>query len=570
MIVKNEIKNLGTLLSQVLPIIEEVIVVDTGSTDGTLELLQELVVKHSNLKLHHFDWIDDFSAARNYSFSLATKEWLYWVDGDDQIIPDELKQFKENNLVREDVDCWLLNYVYSSTPDGAPQLTLARERFIRRSRNPMWTGAIHESIPIYHMKHEFSAAMTIYHQRDKCGKTFDYNRNKRILGKEYEKNPNDARTAFYYGKELFDAVDPAGILVLEHYLTLPYKYICDHVGALFRLAKHYLVQKNHRKALDYAYEIYNLEHDRQRAEVYWIFGSVEQDLGNYQVAIDWYKRCLTCKPNALRVIPEEYYTWHPCKRISECYKLLNDFQNSLVWANKYLAYLPSDRTALSYCQNILIKLPPANPEIADKIIVEYHHLDQIRPDSHKLDTLIHLASEGVDGLIIGPNQIQDSDVVRVLKPGGWVWSLDSNYHHKDLQFLITTNLSCCNFVSKFVKIDNNLPALAFQTSPSLEFGPYRIRIHNLKLSAINKGHKITHREEANFLICFASPALRTNSDQKVIMDICEKLPSYAINFDEVDMISVCSPLLKEHLKTITNKPVFVVHDHYEYTDEEWL
>lgn len=566
MIVKNEIKNLKTLLLQVLPVIEEIVVVDTGSTDGTLQLLQHMSAEYQNLKLHQFEWIDDFSAARNFSYSLATQEFVLYLDGDDQVNTDELRRFKEECLIREDVDCWLLNYVYSSTSDGIPQLVLTRERFIRRNKNPVWTGAIHESIPFYHLKHELSNILTIHHHRDKCGKTFDYDRNKRILAKEFSKNQNDARTAFYYGKELFDAVDPDGIPILEHYLTLPGKYVDDHVGALFRLAKHYLVKKDHRKSLDYAYEIYHIEHDRQRAEIYWIFGAVEQDLGNFKVAIEWFQRCLNCKPNPMRVIPEEYYTWHPCRRISECYRAIGDHISAIFWAKKYLNMLPNDIWANEYYKSMFVTLQPFN-NATNQVIVECHS-KQLRQDSHKLDTLDHLSPESVDGIVVETPVVED--VNRVLKPGGWVWVVNGHLHLDNMQFLDSLELGCCDVIRKYIKINESLPRLHFQSSPNIEYGPYRIRIHNLKLSAINMGYKISDKSSADYLIGFSSPLWKENDTQRTVIDICEKLPSYAINFDEVDMISVCSPMLKEHLKTITNKPVFVVHDHYEYMDGEWL
>lgn len=61
------------------------IIVDTGSTDGTLELIKKKQLQYPNLELHHFEWVKDFSKARNYSFSFATQEWILWLDGDDQV-----------------------------------------------------------------------------------------------------------------------------------------------------------------------------------------------------------------------------------------------------------------------------------------------------------------------------------------------------------------------------------------------------------------------------------------------------------------------------------------------------
>jgi glycosyltransferase involved in cell wall biosynthesis len=64
MIVKNEEQVLAKCLDSVKDLVEEIIIVDTGSTDST----KEIAAKYTS-RIFHFDWIDDFSAARNYSFS---------------------------------------------------------------------------------------------------------------------------------------------------------------------------------------------------------------------------------------------------------------------------------------------------------------------------------------------------------------------------------------------------------------------------------------------------------------------------------------------------------------------
>ena len=69
MIVKNEEKVLARCLDSIADLMDEIIIVDTGSSDNT----KEIAKKYTD-KIYDFAWIDDFSAARNYSFSKATKE----------------------------------------------------------------------------------------------------------------------------------------------------------------------------------------------------------------------------------------------------------------------------------------------------------------------------------------------------------------------------------------------------------------------------------------------------------------------------------------------------------------
>ena len=88
MIVKNEEKILSRCLDCLRDIADEIIIVDTGSTDNT----KEIAKKYTD-KIYDFEWIKDFSAARNYSLSFATKDYIYCADADEVIEPEEQKKF---------------------------------------------------------------------------------------------------------------------------------------------------------------------------------------------------------------------------------------------------------------------------------------------------------------------------------------------------------------------------------------------------------------------------------------------------------------------------------------------
>ena len=78
MIVRNEEDVLGRCLESVKDIVDEIIIVDTGSTDRT----KEIAGRFTNT-VYDFPWIDDFSAARNFSFSKATMDYQMWLDADE-------------------------------------------------------------------------------------------------------------------------------------------------------------------------------------------------------------------------------------------------------------------------------------------------------------------------------------------------------------------------------------------------------------------------------------------------------------------------------------------------------
>src|SRR5690606_33121747 len=88
MIVRNEEKVIGRCLSSVVHLVDEVVIVDTGSTDKTKEIINDFT---SNI--YNFEWINDFSAARNYAASKATGEWIVVLDADEYVDEENFNQF---------------------------------------------------------------------------------------------------------------------------------------------------------------------------------------------------------------------------------------------------------------------------------------------------------------------------------------------------------------------------------------------------------------------------------------------------------------------------------------------
>lgn len=90
MITKNEQKNLSNCLNSAKDIADEIIIVDTGSTDKTKEIAKEF-----NAKVFDFKWADDFSKARNESLRHATKDWILVLDADEVLKKEDLAKIKE-------------------------------------------------------------------------------------------------------------------------------------------------------------------------------------------------------------------------------------------------------------------------------------------------------------------------------------------------------------------------------------------------------------------------------------------------------------------------------------------
>jgi tetratricopeptide (TPR) repeat protein len=89
MIVKNEEALLARCLDSVVGLVDEICVLDTGSTDRTVEIAASF-----GAKIGHFEWCDDFAAARNASLDLATGDWIIYLDGDECLFPHQHDQIR--------------------------------------------------------------------------------------------------------------------------------------------------------------------------------------------------------------------------------------------------------------------------------------------------------------------------------------------------------------------------------------------------------------------------------------------------------------------------------------------
>ena len=128
MIVKNEEDVLGRCLDSVKDLVEEIIVVDTGSSDNTRE-----IARQRGAKLYEFPWRDDFAAARNYAFDQATQEYLLWLDADDVLEPLDREAFRQlKETLDPAVQMVMMPYHVAFDQADNPTFTYLRERLIDR------------------------------------------------------------------------------------------------------------------------------------------------------------------------------------------------------------------------------------------------------------------------------------------------------------------------------------------------------------------------------------------------------------------------------------------------------
>jgi glycosyltransferase involved in cell wall biosynthesis len=138
LIVKNEERTLGRCLASIRDHVDEIVVVDTGSTDAT-----ERVARQNTDRVFHTAWRRDFSHARQQAFDRATGDWVFWIDADDVVL--NAHRIRETiEAAPRDVKAFYWKYVVGRDEFGNSTCEFWRERCVRHEGLFRWVGRVHE------------------------------------------------------------------------------------------------------------------------------------------------------------------------------------------------------------------------------------------------------------------------------------------------------------------------------------------------------------------------------------------------------------------------------------------
>jgi tetratricopeptide (TPR) repeat protein len=137
-IVKNERENLPRCLASAKPYVDEMVVVDTGSEDGTPEIAAQY-----GAKVGYFEWCDDFAAARNYALSLVSGDWILVLDADEELVV-ESEKFWEEITAQPEVIAYSLIRTEANNIAGMTELHAIR--LFRNIPEISYTGRFHEQV----------------------------------------------------------------------------------------------------------------------------------------------------------------------------------------------------------------------------------------------------------------------------------------------------------------------------------------------------------------------------------------------------------------------------------------
>jgi len=214
MIVKNEEHNISACLSTVRDLVDEMVIVDTGSSDRTREIAESY-----GAKVSEFAWIDSFSAARNAALERATGDWAFWMDADDRLDKENAKKLARLlGSLGYDNGAYVMKCVCVADAPGGTVTAVDHVRLFRTDPHHRWKYRVHEQIlPALRQTGTDVrwSDVTVHHVGyvDAALRKRKLERDLRLLELEKTEQPNDPFTLFNLGSVYNELGDSAAAIV---------------------------------------------------------------------------------------------------------------------------------------------------------------------------------------------------------------------------------------------------------------------------------------------------------------------------------------------------------------------
>ncbi|MBD3169722.1 MAG: tetratricopeptide repeat protein [candidate division Zixibacteria bacterium] len=293
MIVKNEEDNIARCLNSIKDVVDQMVVVDTGSTDRTAEIAGEM-----GAEVYHHPWRNSFSEARNNSIKYATGDWIIYLDADEELFEEDKEKLRQ---AARDTNSNAVSIQIFNPTHGKQQGYL---RFTRMWRNHLgfhFEGIVHNQLVYDGFVNESDVRIRHYgygYEKEKMEKK--YERSSALLLEQLEENP-------------------------------------DNTFALFNLAQIRRGQQNHEEVIKYASRLTELINEKTRGQLHLYLMGLDQlctshfFLKDYRKSIEFGKKALKVKP--------DYFD--PMLTIASAYTAIEDFEQALHYYNLFLETIDS-------------------------------------------------------------------------------------------------------------------------------------------------------------------------------------------------------------------------------------
>lgn len=303
LIAKNEAVNIGRCLESIKSISDEIIVVDTGSTDNTVE-----IAKSFGARVYFYEWDNNFSNAKNYALDKSTGDWIIFIDADeyfDANTPKNLLQVLKHFNDNKKYDAILFKMYNTEGYSGRIISVNPIVRAFRGHNKIRFFGAVHEQ-PL-NKDNTLNAAnitdysLIIYHTGYSTSILPEkVSRNLEILKNEIADN-NITSLTYYYMSSMNNNLNNSEETIKYALLALkepefgktimayqPYVFLIDHMVRLKNKYTSEEIEKYIKEAL-----IRFPTHP----EIWYMAGNTRKAQGDYASAIECYKKALECNKN---------------------------------------------------------------------------------------------------------------------------------------------------------------------------------------------------------------------------------------------------------------------------------
>ncbi|MDO8142609.1 MAG: tetratricopeptide repeat protein, partial [Candidatus Brocadiales bacterium] len=324
MIVKNEEKFLAQCLKSIRDAVDEIIIVDTGSTDRTVEIAQSF-----GAKVYHHPWRNSFSEARNHSLNYATCDWILQIDADEALDQADIPLL--HKLIQTDSYNAVYVAIYSDLPGGQSKHYYTR---VFRRGKAQFEGIVHNQLILE--GNALPSEIRFYHygynlSNDEMQKK--YKRTGDLLRKQLVENPNNifalANLIRNYRNEYnFEKVIELG----EKGLSIPVSQTdADSRNQRLRIYVDLAYALLNTNQLDRAEEICKeaIHENPDSLDILYVMGDILSRKEEFDDAINCFKKYILTKDKEsrnptcnLRIVDTYYYEHKAYNNIGECYNRL--------------------------------------------------------------------------------------------------------------------------------------------------------------------------------------------------------------------------------------------------------
>lgn len=291
MIVKNEGENLKSCLSKVLTLVDEIIIVDTGSNDNT-----KIIALEFTNKIFDFKWCNDFSKARNFSISKASNEWILVLDAD-EFITDFYRQSIDkfiNNSSNKDKVGRIERINITEDSNGNKKYKERVNRLFNRNYF-YYEGIIHEQIVALNCETYETQALDITaehvgYTEEVLNRTDKLKRNIDLLEIAVKNDSEDPYLYFQLGKSYYMLKDyKTSALYFEKALTFELDFRLEYVEDLVETYGYSLINSGKNSEaliLENCFEVYS-----KRSDFHFLMGLIYMNNAKFTQAVESFLQC---------------------------------------------------------------------------------------------------------------------------------------------------------------------------------------------------------------------------------------------------------------------------------------